>query len=129
MIKNPPLWLKPFLPPKAGPTKILALRKTEKETNSTPQVPLYPVFQYSSPEDLILPPPYRAPPPPSAPLETPGAAEGTPPLPDEGVPVRRPAVGTRGRPHQTAPPLNVGPADSMPFLSTPWGPPTRLANS
>ena len=25
MIKNPPPWLKPFSPPKAGPTKILAL--------------------------------------------------------------------------------------------------------
>ncbi|CAK7297947.1 Gag polyprotein [Vulpes lagopus] len=50
MIKNPPAWLKPFLPPKAGPTEILALWKAEKETDSTPQAPFYPVFQDSSPE-------------------------------------------------------------------------------
>ncbi|XP_077761073.1 uncharacterized protein LOC144318164 isoform X1 [Canis aureus] len=112
MIENPPPWLKPFLPPKAGPTKILALRKAEKETDSTPQAPLHPVFQGSSPEDLILPPPYRAPPPSTPPLETPGAAEGAPPLPDKGVPVRGPAAGTRGPTHWSAPPLNVGPADS-----------------
>ncbi|CAD7679612.1 unnamed protein product [Nyctereutes procyonoides] len=100
MIKNPPPWLKPFLPPRAGPTEILALWKARKETDPTPQVPLYPVFQDSSPEELILLPPYWAPPPPSAPpLEAPGAAEGAPPLPDEGLPVRGPAAGTRGRTH------------------------------
>ena len=100
MIENPPPWLKPFLPPKAGPTEILALQKAKKEIDSMPEAPLRPVFQDSSPEDLILPPPYRAPPPASAPpLETPGAAEGAPPLPDEGVPVRGPAAGTRGRPY------------------------------
>ncbi|CAD7682222.1 unnamed protein product [Nyctereutes procyonoides] len=100
MIESPPLWLKPFLPPKAGPTEILALRKAEKETKSMPQVPLYP-------------PPYRAPPPPSAPpLETLGAAEGAPPLPKKGVPVRGPAAGTCGRPHRSAPHLNARPADS-----------------
>ncbi|CAD7673699.1 unnamed protein product [Nyctereutes procyonoides] len=98
MIENPPPWLKPFLPPKAGPTKILALRKAEKETNSKIKTPLYWILQDSSPEDLILPLSYWAPPPPSAPpLEAPGTAEGAPPLPDEGVP---------------APPPNVGPADS-----------------
>ena len=63
------------------------------------QAPLYRVFQDSSPEDLILLLPYWAPPPPSAPpLEAPGAAEGVPPLPDEGLPVRGPVAGTRGRP-------------------------------
>ncbi|CAD7690163.1 unnamed protein product [Nyctereutes procyonoides] len=110
MSENPPPWLKPFLPPKAGPTEILAS--------------LYLVFQDSSPEDLILPPPYRAPPPPTAPpLEVPGAAEGAPPLPDEGVPVRGPAVGTRGRTHRTAPFRNAGPADSTALPLRAMGPP------
>nr|XP_055190552.1 uncharacterized protein LOC129515625 [Nyctereutes procyonoides] len=40
MIENPPPWLKPFLPPKAGPTEILALRKAEKETDYAPSAPL-----------------------------------------------------------------------------------------
>ena len=61
MIKNPPPWLKPFLSLKAEPTKVLALRKAEKETDSKTKTPLYPIFQDSSPEDLILPPPYQAP--------------------------------------------------------------------
>uniref|UniRef100_A0A8C0PQ94 Core shell protein Gag P30 domain-containing protein n=1 Tax=Canis lupus familiaris TaxID=9615 RepID=A0A8C0PQ94_CANLF len=124
MIENPPLWLKPFLPPKAGPTEILALRKAEKETDSMPQAPLYPVFQDSSPEDLILPPPCRAPPPPSAPpLETPGAAEGASPLPDEGVPVHGPAAGTRGGTLWSATPPNAGPADSTALPLRAMGPP------
>ena len=58
MIENPPPWLKPFLTPKAEPTEILALWKAEKETKSTAQAPLNLVFQDSSPEDLILPPPF-----------------------------------------------------------------------
>ncbi|CAD7683223.1 unnamed protein product [Nyctereutes procyonoides] len=116
MIENPPPWLIPFLPPKAGPTEILALWKAEKETDSMPQTPLYPVFQDSSPEDLILPPPFQALPPPSAPpLETPG----------EGVPVCGPAVGTCGQTHQMAPPLNVGPADSTALPLHAIGPPDK----
>nr|XP_055200985.1 uncharacterized protein LOC129522712 [Nyctereutes procyonoides] len=124
MMENPPPWLKPFLPPKAGPTEILALQKAKKETNSMPEAPLHLVFQDSSPEDLILPPPYRAPPPPSAPpLEASGAAEGAPPLPDERVPVHRPAVGTRGGTHQMAPLPNAGPADSTALPLRSMGPP------
>ncbi|CAK7318078.1 Gag polyprotein [Vulpes lagopus] len=57
IIENPPPWLKPFLPPKAGPTEILALQKAKKETDSMPEAPLRPAS---------------------------GAAEGAPPLPDEG---------------------------------------------
>ncbi|XP_077745628.1 uncharacterized protein LOC144308672 [Canis aureus] len=84
MIENPPPWLKPFLPPKAEPTEILALRKAEKETDSLPEAPLRPVFQDSSPEDLILPLPYWVSPPTSAPpLEALGAAEGAPGSPCE----------------------------------------------
>ncbi|CAD7676209.1 unnamed protein product [Nyctereutes procyonoides] len=115
MIENSPPWLKPFLPPKAGPTEILALRKAEKETDSMPEAPLRPVFQDSSPEDLILlPPDWASPPPPASapPLEASRAAEGAPPLPDKGVPVHGPAAGTRGRTHWMAPPPNAGPADS-----------------
>ena len=126
MTENPPPRLKPFLSPKAGPTEILALRKAKKETDSTPQAPLYPVLQDSSPEDLILPLPYLMPPHPSAPpLEAPGAAEGAPPLPDEGVPVRRPAIGTRGRTHWAAPPPNVGPANSTALPLCAMGPPNE----
>ena len=61
MMENPPPWLKPFLPPKAGPTEILALQKAKKENNSMPKAPLCPFFQDSSLEDLILPPPYQHP--------------------------------------------------------------------
>ncbi|CAD7668002.1 unnamed protein product [Nyctereutes procyonoides] len=106
MIENPPLWLKPFFTPQTAP--------------------LCPVFQDSSPEHLILPLPYQAPPPPSAPpLETPGAAEGAPPLPDEGVPVHGPAAGTRSRTQRTAPPLNAGPADSTALPLRTMGPPSE----
>ena len=126
MIENPPSWLTPFLSPKAGPTRILALRKTEKETDTKTKTPLYPVLQDSSPEDLIHPPPYQAPPPPSAPpLEAPGAAGGAPPLPDEGIPVggREQAAGTRGRTHRVAPPSSMGPADSTALPLRAMGPP------
>ncbi|CAD7675109.1 unnamed protein product [Nyctereutes procyonoides] len=112
MIENPPPWLKPFLPPKAGPTEILAPRKAKKETNSTPQV------GPDSPATLLGTPPLSAPP-----LEAPGAAEGAPPLSDEGVPVRRPAAGTRSQTHRMAPPLNAGRPTPPPFLSVPWAPP------
>ncbi|CAD7685072.1 unnamed protein product [Nyctereutes procyonoides] len=126
MIENPPPWLKSFLPPKAGPSKILALRKAEKETESKTKRLLYPVLQDSSPEDLILPLPYLMPPHPSAPpLEAPRAAEGAPPLPDEGVPVRGPAIGTRGRTHRVAPPPNVGPANSTALPLCAMGPPNE----
>ncbi|CAK7312387.1 hypothetical protein VULLAG_LOCUS16747 [Vulpes lagopus] len=128
MIENPPPWLKPFLPPKAGPTDILALWKAKKETDSLPKAPLRPVFQDSYPEDLILPPPYWASPPPpvsTPPLEASGAAEGAPPLPDKGVPVRGPAAGTRGRTHQMAPPPNAGPADSTALPLRAMGPPNE----
>ena len=113
MIENPPSWLKPFFPPKVGPTKILVLWKAEKETETKAKTPLYPVLQDSSPEDLIHLLPYQAPPPPSAPpLEAPGAAGVAPPLPDEGIPVRGPAAGTHGQTHWAAPPSNMGPANS-----------------
>uniref|UniRef100_A0A8C0LZT6 Core shell protein Gag P30 domain-containing protein n=1 Tax=Canis lupus familiaris TaxID=9615 RepID=A0A8C0LZT6_CANLF len=126
MIENPPPWLKPFLPPKAGPTEILTLRKAKKESDSMPEAPLHLVFQDSSLEDLILPQPYWASLPASAPpLEASGAAEGAPPLPDEGVPVHGPAAGTRGRTHRTAPPLNAGPADSTALPLRAMGPPNE----
>ncbi|CAD7689171.1 unnamed protein product [Nyctereutes procyonoides] len=114
--------------------QILALRKAKKETDSMPKEPLRPVFEDSSPEDRILPPPYWAfpvPPPPASapPLEASGAAEGAPPLPDEGVPVRRPAAGTHSGTHRTAPPPNAGPAHSTALPLRAMGPPMRLANS
>uniref|UniRef100_A0ABI7ZSU3 Uncharacterized protein n=2 Tax=Felis catus TaxID=9685 RepID=A0ABI7ZSU3_FELCA len=126
MIENPPSWLKPFLPPKAGPTKILALRKAEKETDTKATTPLYLVLQDSSPEDLIHPLPYQALPLPSAPpLEAPGAAGGAPPLPDEGIPVRGPAAGTHGWTHRAAPPSNMGLADSTALPLRAMGPPDK----
>ncbi|CAK7319878.1 hypothetical protein VULLAG_LOCUS22246 [Vulpes lagopus] len=81
MMENPPPWLKPLLPPKAGPTEILALRKAKKETDSMPEAPLRPVFQDSSLEDLILPPPYWASPPHFRPSigDTGGCRRGTTP--------------------------------------------------
>ncbi|CAK7315349.1 Gag polyprotein [Vulpes lagopus] len=82
MMENPPPWLKPFLPPKAGPTENLALQKAKKEMDPMPEAPLHPVFQDSSPKDLILPPPYWASLPASAPpLESTGGCKrgATPP--------------------------------------------------
>ena len=39
MIENPPPWLKPFLPPKAGPTEILALQKAKRRPTLCPKHP------------------------------------------------------------------------------------------
>ena len=77
MMENPPPWLKPFLPPKAGPAKFLGLRKAKKETKSAPLSGLAGFL----PEDLILPPPYQAPPPPFGPSTggTGGCRRGAPP--------------------------------------------------
>ena len=123
MIENPPPWLKLFLPPKARPPKILALWKAEKETDSKTKEALYLVLQDSSLKDLILPPPYQAPPHPPSPSEEPGAAEGAPPLPDEGISVCGPAAGTRRGTHRGASPPNAGLADSTTLPSAPWDSP------
>ena len=129
MIENPPPWLKPFLPPKAGPTEILALWKAKKETDSMPEAPLHLVFQDSSLEDLILPPPYPTPPRPPPHQRHRGLQKGHhPSLTRESLCAgqqRGHTVGPTGRPHlrmwgQPTPP---------PFFSAPWGPPVRLANS
>uniref|UniRef100_A0A673V210 CCHC-type domain-containing protein n=1 Tax=Suricata suricatta TaxID=37032 RepID=A0A673V210_SURSU len=106
LVPNPPIWVKPFLPPVSP--QVLVARTPEEEkprrTMTSPSASPYPVLQEGADEDLLFPPPpYRPPLNPSEPAPSPSIEGG-------------PAYGTRSRrgttPDSTVFPLRaMGPID------------------